>query len=346
MLARPFRTRPPPSAACVVLAHAAAAAGRGKQRIQQFAEFDVVLSTIQLGAATGAVKSQLQQIDVPGDGNCLFHAVAVSHSVATGHGLLSPTESLRRARELRRIANDYLCPGGAPAAMELNGLPVELVIEPLGGEGGRGYCRRLRQDGQWGGAAEILALSKQLRCPIAVYTRGARRGALDELDVYGREERGGVTVPILYLHGQHYTALGGLQPAADDAAAAVPPPLHTKPTFTAAGSQNQVAANRALKKRMRGSVAFRERGESWDARRLRIEARLGGGGGEEARSGEWRSAARAWLKHVERHPVEREAALTLGWVAGDALERQWDRLVAALAGQQRHSSSRELRARM
>ena len=90
--------------------------------------------------------SQLSVIDVLPDGNCLFNAIAVSKAlnVPTGARLLSTTEVRREARQLRLAANDFLCPRGVPSKDEVGGLPLELVMEPRGAEGGRGYCARLR----------------------------------------------------------------------------------------------------------------------------------------------------------------------------------------------------------
>ena len=59
--------------------------------------------------------------------------------------------------------------------MTKEGVPCSLLIEPLQGETPSGYCQRLRQAGQWGSAAEIMALSVHLKRPITVRTRESRR---------------------------------------------------------------------------------------------------------------------------------------------------------------------------
>jgi len=59
------------------------------------------------------------------------------------------------------------------------GVPCSLLIEPLQGETPSGYCQRLRQTGQWGSAAEIMALSVHLKRPITVHTRGSMRVKTD-----------------------------------------------------------------------------------------------------------------------------------------------------------------------
>ena len=146
--------------------------------------FDQVLGEIQ-----SVVPSQFSVLDVPADGNCLFHAIAQSHSIASGRGRLSLPQSKHKAKQLRLQANDVLCPDGTPSQADYNGIPLSLTIEPIGGESGRGYCARLRQDSQWGSAAEILALSMSLQCPIVVYHR-VQGSQMVVLDTYGRGQPG------------------------------------------------------------------------------------------------------------------------------------------------------------
>ena len=174
-------------------------AEKGEAAAPAFEQFDRVLQDVRAGGSLVAV-------DVPGDGNCLFASIAVSHAVAHTGKLPERAALAQHAQQLRLQANDLLCPGGNPSPDEINGFPLALVMEPAPGEDGCGYCARLRQNGQWGSAAEILALSQVLHCPIAVYHRPLGSDAPEEMDTYGREEAGR-SVPILYLHGSHYTAL-------------------------------------------------------------------------------------------------------------------------------------------
>ena len=83
-----------------------------------------------------------------------------------------------------------------------------MTLGILGGESGCDYCARMRRTGQWGTAAEILALTRALHRPIAVYTRQAA-GAFKLLDTYGAEmtKGGGSTLSILYVSAVHYMAL-------------------------------------------------------------------------------------------------------------------------------------------
>ena len=83
------------------------AAGRssGGRGSASFAEFDRVLQDVQASA------SSLVQVDVPGDGNCLFSSIAVSHGFATSGAVPGAAAFTKRARKLRLQANDLLCPG-------------------------------------------------------------------------------------------------------------------------------------------------------------------------------------------------------------------------------------------
>ena len=108
-------------------------------------------------------------------GNCLFVAVAVAEAFARSGSVLpfgSP-ERASLARALRLASNDLLCPGGAPSETALDGqdIPPALLVEPMAGETPREYCRRLRQQGQWGSAAELAALSVVLGREIRVFVK-------------------------------------------------------------------------------------------------------------------------------------------------------------------------------
>jgi hypothetical protein len=188
--------------------------------------------------------------DVLGGGDCLFQSLAVAESWADRGVNLGFAGAAPRASELRKIANDFLCPGGKPSQATLHGLPIEFVMEPRRGEGGCGYCRRMRRQGEWGSAAEILALTRALRRPVTVYVRlpggvaGAHKRAprFAVMDTYGREvqseerelagsSRGpqGTPLSILYVSDVHYMAL---LPSAPEAAAteATTPACRSKPS--------------------------------------------------------------------------------------------------------------------
>ena len=49
------------------------------------------------------------------------------------------------------------------------GLPIELIVDPLYNENVPEYCVIMRRDGQWGSAAEIMALPHSLRKTVSVW---------------------------------------------------------------------------------------------------------------------------------------------------------------------------------
>ena len=103
---------------------------------------------------------------------------------------------------------------GCPSKEVVDGLPVAMIVEPLGNEDGCGYCQRMRQPGQWGTAAEILALSAVLRRRITVYRRdgGGEFAVMAEYRPQGtakigRESDQLPSLALLYVNGAHYMAL-------------------------------------------------------------------------------------------------------------------------------------------
>jgi hypothetical protein len=145
--------------------------------------------------------------DVAANGNCMFLAVATAMAYADEGKTLERGDKTadRQAAELRRLANDKLCPGGAPShAITEEGLPVSMVMEPLRGENGMGYCRRMRRDGQWGTAAELWALSQELARPIHVWKRGEQK----PIASYG-QDKSGPPLAVCYVNDSHYMAVLG-----------------------------------------------------------------------------------------------------------------------------------------
>ena len=149
--------------------------------------------------------------DVPGDGNCLFSAVALAIALTDNVPAQARARSVRNmAARLRIQALDVLCPSGLPDPdLILGGLPVRLLIEPLDDEGEAGYCRRLRRDGEWGSTAEMLALTHVLGRSIHVHTDFG-------IEEYGDERHDSAAsdqlVPIAVHYdgaSRHYQALTG-----------------------------------------------------------------------------------------------------------------------------------------
>ena len=123
--------------------------------------------------ASGSVAWRVEPVEPLGD--CLFVAVAVAEAYARSGAVLpygAPGRS-SLAQSLRLACNDLLCPGGVPSTEPLKGqdIPPSLLIETLPGESPRGYCKRLRQKGQWGSAAELAALAVVLDRQINVFVK-------------------------------------------------------------------------------------------------------------------------------------------------------------------------------
>ena len=123
--------------------------------------------------------------DVPRDGDCLFSAIALSVALVDRTPAQARARALRTAAErLRNQAVELLCPNGIPDEnLILGELPAALLMEPLYGEGEAGYCQRMRQRGEWGTSAEVVALTRVLMRPIHVYTSF---GAAPQ--IYGADE--------------------------------------------------------------------------------------------------------------------------------------------------------------
>ena len=168
-------------------------------------------SKVELKSAVDKYVDPFEVHDVSNEGNCLFLSLSIAESWADNKRLLKSREPAvkKRAQELRELANDFLCPNGKPSEELLDGVPIELILWPRGNEGVCGYCARMRMDGEWGTAAEILALTRELNRPITVYHR--QGGRIQLLQDYGSElaEDSKVKSPlsILYVGELHYMAL-------------------------------------------------------------------------------------------------------------------------------------------
>ncbi|CAM9171744.1 unnamed protein product [Phaeothamnion confervicola] len=132
---------------------------------------------------------------VPGDGNCLFHAISVcleyaasgSHPSLDLADLMPKSASLRNAAVNFLVGEDmgqvlYLENGETVAAAEL----LEVVAEQYNMTA-RHYCEVMRQPSVWGGGPEIVALSNALRRPIHVYelTAAGQRFCFKRMACFG-----------------------------------------------------------------------------------------------------------------------------------------------------------------
>ena len=170
-------------------------------RLASGTRFARTYATLAICACAQPSKPSLTLHDVPSDGNCLFSSVALSAALVDGDATQARARAVRNAAaRLRSDTMDLLCPTGTPdPELALGGLPVTLLIEPAAGENEAGYCRRLRQPGQWGSTTEILALTKLLGRPVTVHTEfGAP-------ETYGADEPGAVL--DIHFEANHYRAV-------------------------------------------------------------------------------------------------------------------------------------------
>lgn len=183
------------------------------------------LAQVVLCAAAASGPSYINDVgwihDVPADGDCLFSAVALAWTDAESRqrSVLFHRPDKHRLAEaaasLRRKAVKFLCP--APAKVpdpdrSVGGLPIAMIVEPLDGEDGAGYCRRMARRGEWGTSAEVIALAHVTGHQIVVHSDFAPAG-----DAYGEAGKKKQAALHVHLAGSHYRAvLPGHAPGKDE----------------------------------------------------------------------------------------------------------------------------------
>eukprot|EP00934_Nitzschia_sp_Nitz4_P007753 Nitzschia sp. Nitz4//scaffold280_size24494//2759//3955//NITZ4_008388-RA/size24494-processed-gene-0.15-mRNA-1//1//CDS//3329545579//7743//frame0 len=126
---------------------------------------------------------------VPGDGSCLFHAVAVgyayhSHPKRTHLDLCNSTQLnwlYEQSNKFRQMAVDCLekklviNPSKKRSNLFVQGretIPAEELVQAAAsmyGVSSQTYCDNMRQDAYWGGGPEVVALCNALQRPIHIY---------------------------------------------------------------------------------------------------------------------------------------------------------------------------------
>lgn len=120
-------------------------------------------------------RSRFRIKQVPGDGSCLFNAIAVSAEyINSGKHLNYSDTTSRMASNLRRCAVDRLSNTNCPLLVSgrdittsenlLTGAAQEFNVSP------EEYLELMKEPHTWGGGPEIVALSNFLKRPIYVYT--------------------------------------------------------------------------------------------------------------------------------------------------------------------------------
>ncbi|KAM0051437.1 putative OTU domain, papain-like cysteine peptidase superfamily [Helianthus debilis subsp. tardiflorus] len=134
-------------------------------------------------------------IGIPGDGRCLFRAVA--HGACIRSGKPAPNERLQRelADELRsKVADEFV------KRREETEWFIEGDFDS--------YVSQIRKPHVWGGEPELLMASHVLKMPISVYMNDKDSGGLISIAEYGQEEYGKENpIKVLYHGFGHYDAL-------------------------------------------------------------------------------------------------------------------------------------------
>nr|XP_043609636.1 OVARIAN TUMOR DOMAIN-containing deubiquitinating enzyme 4 [Erigeron canadensis]XP_043609637.1 OVARIAN TUMOR DOMAIN-containing deubiquitinating enzyme 4 [Erigeron canadensis] len=140
------------------------------------------------------VHTDYSVIGIPGDGRCLFRAVA--HGACIRSGKPAPSESLQRelADELRaRVADEFV----------KRREETEWFIEGNFDS----YVSQIRKTHVWGGEPELLMASHVLKMPISVYMNDKDSGGLISIAEYGHEYGKEDPIRVLYHGFGHYDAL-------------------------------------------------------------------------------------------------------------------------------------------
>ncbi|GJP48002.1 hypothetical protein CLOM_g7243 [Closterium sp. NIES-68] len=222
------RAKPIQPVHLAMLTLAAASASAALARPGQDPESGAVRAVACEAAASGAAvhasvdarkasTTDYQVVRIPGDGRCLFHAVAHGHHVRAS--LPQPSALAARcqfADSLRNQVADEFVKRREETEWFLEGNFDD-------------YVANIRKPYVWGGEPELLMLSHVLKSPITVFIadpRSPRSGAIMPIAEYGREyagdggkeegeegmEGGGISsskdaICVLYNGSSHYDAL-------------------------------------------------------------------------------------------------------------------------------------------
>lgn len=123
---------------------------------------------------TSNLHQELWVRQVPGDGGCLFHslAVCVVH-IATGQHVCFDSKTRQLSNRLRELSIQLLSDKKATLYIENDTvLPAEEIVETTARHYGltaSDYLELMRDPRSWGGGPEIVALSNYLKRPIHIY---------------------------------------------------------------------------------------------------------------------------------------------------------------------------------
>ncbi|KAK9825332.1 hypothetical protein WJX74_010126 [Apatococcus lobatus] len=145
------------------------------------------------------------------DGKCMFRALAQGLARHKGDFLATNSEEIE-ADQLKLAVSDILCENPA-RRNEFKDATYNVEHGGTGDASFTAYCRRIKSEGFWGGAAELSALSQLLKVPITVYQPESTVG-YEPIVVYGQQwtmsRAGGKSrrmINLLYSSGNHYDLL-------------------------------------------------------------------------------------------------------------------------------------------
>lgn len=145
------------------------------------------------------------------DGKCMFRALAQGLARHKGDFLATDSEEIE-ADQLKLAVSDILCENPA-RRKEFQDATHNVEHGGTGDASFTAYCRRIKTEGFWGGAAELSALSQLLKVPITVYQPEPTAG-YEPIVVYGQQwsiPRGSGKfrrmINLLYSSGNHYDLL-------------------------------------------------------------------------------------------------------------------------------------------
>lgn len=162
-----------------------------------FSTFDGSAPTEQITTRSKPVYTTYSVTGIPGDGRCLFRAVA--HGAALRSGKDTPCEYVQRelADDLRnKVVGELVKRRGES----------EWFIE---GDFDT-YVNRMKEPHVWGGEPELLMASHVLKMPIAVYMSQRDLNGIISIAEYGHEYYGkdsSSPIRVLYHGYGHYDAL-------------------------------------------------------------------------------------------------------------------------------------------
>ena len=187
------------------------------RRACAFASASLALGTarpvLSLAEATpsGVKGKNWRLYKVKPDGKCMFRALAQGLARNKGDFLATASEEIE-ADQLKLAVSDILCENPA-RRNEFKDATHNVEHGGTGDASFTAYCRRIKTEGFWGGAAELSALSQLLKVPITVY-QPERTAGYEAIVVYGQQwtiaKAGGKSrrmINLLYSSGNHYDLL-------------------------------------------------------------------------------------------------------------------------------------------